>query len=138
MINMKKTITHTLRALAILQILAITLFIPVSASAHYFIQGDTFQLVAGAGAADHGHDEVPVVGGAGDGHTDHAHTTGESGILKPGSTAWWGVMVTSLIFMSALSVAVWKYLQVPPVKSAEIKQNDKPEVKPEEKTPVTQ
>ena len=130
---MKNTITHTLRALAVIQIICLTAFVPVGASAHYFLQDGTFQLVAGAGAVGHGHDEAPVVDGPGDGHTDHAHTMGESGILKPLTPAWWGVMVTSLIFMSLLSVGVWKYLQVAPVKSAEIK----PEEKPEEKTTTT-
>lgn len=130
---MKKTISHTLCALAVLQIICITAFVPMSASAHYFLQDGTFQLVAGAGAAGHAHDEAPVAGGAGDGHTDHAHTMGGSGILKPGTTAWWGVMVTSLIFMALLSVGVWKYLQVAPVKSAEAKPQEKPEDKPEEK-----
>ena len=119
---MKKSIIYTL---TILQALCLTAFVPVSASAHYVLENGAFQLVAGAGAVEHGHDEAPVVDGAGDGHTDHAHTTGGSGILKPGSTAWWGVMVVSLIFMSLLSVGVWKYLQVAPVKSAEIKPEEK-------------
>ncbi len=135
---MKNIITQTLRALVVLQIICLTAFVPVGVSAHYFLQDGTFQLVAGVGEAGHGHDEAPVVDGVGDGHTDHAHETGGSGILQPGSTAWWGVMVVSLIFMAILSVGVWKYLQVAPVKSAEIKPQDKPEEipteKPEEKT----
>ena len=134
---MKNTITQTLRALAILQIIFLTAFVPMSASAHYVLENGAFQLVAGAGAVEHGHDEAPVVDGAGDGHTDHAHKAGTSSILKPGSTAWWGVMATSLIFMAALSVGVWKYLQVAPVKTAQIKPEEKLAEKPEEKTTAT-
>lgn len=48
-------------------------------------------------------------------HVD-GHALGTSSLLVPLSPIWWGLMIFSLVFMSALSYGVYRYIQVAPVK----------------------
>ncbi len=122
--NSAKKITFLVVAI---QIVTASAFVPMSASAHYISVGANYELLGGVGAAGHDHAPAPVADGVGDGHTDHSHAQGGSSILKPGTGPWWGVMMTSLTLMALLSVGVWKYLQVPPVKlTSEAKNEEKP------------
>jgi|GEM_PF-4916089 len=113
MINTQKTLFVFVSCL---QVVAITLFVPTIASAH-FLNQNVANYMAAVGSAD-GHDHVhaeEAVKVASDGHTDHAHEPGTSDILKPGSSRWVGLLFFSILLTSGLSYWVYRYVQVAPV-----------------------
>jgi hypothetical protein len=71
----------------------------------------------GDGHTDHTHGEA-VVGGVGDGHTDHTHAAGGSDLLQAWSSRWWGLLAVATLLTLGLSLGVWRYLQVEPIKKA--------------------
>ncbi|MDO8520922.1 MAG: hypothetical protein Q7S52_02305 [bacterium] len=76
-------------------------------------------VVLAHGAIDDGHIEEAVI--ASDGHMDHDHSIGGSELLVAFSAAWWGLLGVSTLLTALLSFGVWKFLRVPPVKGAEIR-----------------
>ncbi len=125
----------------IAQIFLLAVFYPAAASAHFIDPNTPAQFIAAVGAdghdhehvvpvpavtsavsgdghTDHSHEPMPVM--AVDGHTDHAHSSGESSILLPGTALWFVVLAVSILLMSLLSYWVWRYLQVAPIKPAEV------------------
>ncbi len=112
---MKKNIKHSLHTTVALSVALLTAMSPLSISAH-FINGNTsYELIAAVGADGHDHEHAPVPVVASDGHTDHAHTPGDSGILMPGSTRWYGLLAFSTLLTGLLCYGVYRYIQVPPV-----------------------
>lgn len=71
----------------------------------------------GDGHTDHAHDEA-VVSGVGDGHTDHSHAAGGSDLLQPLTPRWFGLLGVATLLTLGLSLGVWRYLQVEPIKKA--------------------
>lgn len=73
---------------------------------------------------------IPVIvlahGGVDDGHLEEAvvlptQPAGASALLVAFSPAWWGILGVSALLTATLSFGVWKFLQVPPVKSTDVR-----------------
>jgi hypothetical protein len=74
----------------------------------------TYAQTTSDGHTDHVH--APVVATASDGHTDHTHAAGGSDLLKPWTPRWFGLLGVATLLTLGLSLGVWRYLQVEPIK----------------------
>lgn len=111
--------------LEIVSLCTVIVMLPILTSAQTASDGHTDHMhnpvaetaAGGDGHTDHTHDEA-VVSGVGDGHTDHVHSAGGSDLLKPWTPRWFGLLGVATLLTLGLSLGVWRYLQVEPIKKA--------------------